>query len=57
MATAGIVKSKTEARQLLDTNSLYINNCKIKEFDLEKIQNDRLLLRIGKKNYNVIMLE
>jgi tyrosyl-tRNA synthetase len=57
MVEGWISKSKTEVRKLLDANSLQINNCKIKEFNFDNIKNNRLLLKVGKKNYYVIVLE
>jgi len=51
------IMSKTEARQVLKSNGLYINGCNINEFNFTNVENTRLLLRKGKKTYYVLVLE
>lgn len=59
---SGMVKSKGEARRLINGGGVYLNNQNIKDTDLRATKNDLasetvLVLRTGKKRYHLIRFE
>jgi tyrosyl-tRNA synthetase len=59
LCTSGIIKSKREARDLLDAGGIYIDDVKVVEamFPLANLKNEKeFLLRVGKKKYFKIKL-
>lgn len=53
---AGIFTSKWEVRKLIESNSLYINEVNMKDFNFTTCTQKNLLLRKGKKNHYLISL-
>jgi tyrosyl-tRNA synthetase len=60
-ADIGLSKSKSDARRLLNQGGGYLNGQRVKSFDqilsLDDFQDNRVLLRAGKKRYHKIVLE
>ncbi|MBN2301230.1 MAG: tyrosine--tRNA ligase [Lentisphaerae bacterium] len=60
-AASGLCKSKGEARRLIDSGGLYVNNMKVNNIDAtigeqDIIDNLLLVLRSGKKNYHLVRI-
>ena len=58
---AGLCKSKSDARRLINQGGAYLNDCKITDFAQtitdNDIQNGEVLLRAGKKKHHKIILK
>jgi tyrosyl-tRNA synthetase len=59
LVLSGLALSKTEARRLLETGSVYLNNAKINNDDINfsQIQSSYLMMRRGKAYKDTVFLE